>query len=136
MKKISRWVALIAALPLVVVPMTAPAEPRAPIPFSENARTVLARRYLLRDEAGALRETPEQLIERVATAIAEVEAPGERDRWAVAFFSPLRNVKLLQGWTEDSDDVAKAMQVLDAAILAEPDLVQERWRDWRIQPSP
>jgi hypothetical protein len=46
-----------------------------------------------------------------------------RDRWAVAFFSPLRNVKLLQGWTEDSIEVSQALQVLDAAILAEPELV-------------
>jgi ribonucleoside-diphosphate reductase alpha chain len=75
--------------------MTAPAAPRAPVPFSKNARTVLARRYLLRDEAGALRETPEQLLERVATAIAEVEAPGERDRWAESFHTELASLCFL-----------------------------------------
>ena len=75
--------------------MTAPTAPRAPVPFSENARTVLERRYLLRDEAGALRETAEQLIERVATAIAEVEAPGERDRWAERFHAELASLRFL-----------------------------------------
>ena len=75
--------------------MTAPAGPLTPVPFSENARTVLARRYLLRDEAGALRETPEQLLERVATAIAEVEAPGERGRWAERFHAELASLRFL-----------------------------------------
>lgn len=41
--------------------------------FSNNALKVLEKRYLLRDEAGALNETPQQLCLRVASAIASVE---------------------------------------------------------------
>ncbi|MEL6714576.1 MAG: ribonucleotide reductase N-terminal alpha domain-containing protein, partial [Planctomycetota bacterium] len=38
--------------------------------LTENARTVLERRYLIRDEAGALVETPRQLFWRVARTVA------------------------------------------------------------------
>lgn len=41
--------------------------------FSNNALKVLEKRYLLRDENGALNETPEQLCRRVAFAVASVE---------------------------------------------------------------
>lgn len=41
--------------------------------FSENALKVLEKRYLLRDEHGALKENPEQLFRRVALAVASAE---------------------------------------------------------------
>lgn len=41
--------------------------------FSQNALTVLEKRYLLRDEHGALSETAEQLCRRVAKAVASAE---------------------------------------------------------------
>jgi ribonucleoside-diphosphate reductase alpha chain len=44
------------------------------IALSENARVVLERRYLAKDEHGALTETPEQLFRRVAHTIALAEA--------------------------------------------------------------
>jgi ribonucleoside-diphosphate reductase alpha chain len=53
--------------------------------LSENARQVLARRYLLRDEAGRPIETPRQLFGRVARAVATAEQPTERERWAEVF---------------------------------------------------
>ncbi len=72
----------------------APAKRRAPrppavdsVPLSDNARVVLERRYLARDERGALRETPAQLFRRVAhdIALAEAEfAPPRRTDAAVA----------------------------------------------------
>lgn len=45
-----------------------------PYTGSENARRVLARRYLRRDADGESLETPEQLFWRVASTIAEVDA--------------------------------------------------------------
>lgn len=42
--------------------------------LSLNALKVLERRYLLKDEEGAVRETPDQLFRRVAKAIAEPDA--------------------------------------------------------------
>ena len=64
-------------------------------PLSENARQVLARRYLLRDEAGAPLETPEGLFRRVAVAVAAAEAPAERARWAAAFEGRMARLELL-----------------------------------------
>jgi ribonucleoside-diphosphate reductase alpha chain len=42
--------------------------------LSLNAITILERRYLLKDEAGRVIETPSQMFRRVARAIAEVDA--------------------------------------------------------------
>ena len=47
-----------------------PDDPR----LSVNALQVLERRYLLRDDAGALSETPRQMFERVARAVAAAES--------------------------------------------------------------
>src|SRR5688572_22135346 len=44
-----------------------------PVVLSDNARTVLERRYLARDADGNLIETPEQLFRRVADNIALAE---------------------------------------------------------------
>jgi ribonucleoside-diphosphate reductase alpha chain len=41
--------------------------------LSENARVVLERRYLAKDDAGNLIETPEELFRRVARNVAEAE---------------------------------------------------------------
>lgn len=43
------------------------------LPFSDNALTVLAARYLQRDENGDVKETPEGMYNRIAHALAKVE---------------------------------------------------------------
>jgi ribonucleoside-diphosphate reductase alpha chain len=43
--------------------------------LSENAIKVLEKRYLKKDENGAVIETPEELFRRVASAIASAEKP-------------------------------------------------------------
>ncbi len=43
------------------------------LPLTENARTVLERRYLIKDENGAPCETPETMFRRVAGNIAEAD---------------------------------------------------------------
>ena len=55
------------------------------VALTDNARAVLQRRYLLRDDRGALMETPEQLFRRVAGAVAGIEPAGERARWSERF---------------------------------------------------
>jgi ribonucleoside-diphosphate reductase alpha chain len=54
--------------------MPLPAKPPAsPATLSENARTVLAKRYLVKDKTGQPTETPEEMFWRVATTVAEPE---------------------------------------------------------------
>ncbi|WP_456369677.1 LAGLIDADG family homing endonuclease [Thermodesulfatator atlanticus] len=47
--------------------------PETKLPLTENALTVLAKRYLLRDKAGNPVETPEDMFRRVARAVASAE---------------------------------------------------------------
>ncbi len=62
---------------------------------SDNARAVLERRYLLRDDAGALVESPEGLWRRVALALAQAEARDQRGRWADRFEERMSALELL-----------------------------------------
>jgi len=41
--------------------------------LSDNAKIVLRKRYLLKDTNGELKETPEQLFERVSNDIAQAD---------------------------------------------------------------
>ena len=55
--------------------MTLPATPpTGPVTLSANARTVLEKRYLVKDQSGKPTETPEALFWRVATVVAEADA--------------------------------------------------------------
>ena len=47
--------------------------PSGPVTLSQNARTVLAKRYLVKDDAGKPVESPEDLFWRVATVVAEAD---------------------------------------------------------------
>ena len=54
--------------------MPLPANPPAtPATLSQNARTVLEKRYLVKDKSGKPVETPEDMFWRVATTIAEAD---------------------------------------------------------------
>ncbi|HTN53890.1 MAG TPA: adenosylcobalamin-dependent ribonucleoside-diphosphate reductase [Anaeromyxobacter sp.] len=63
--------------------------------LGENARHVLERRYLLRDEGGAVVERPEQLFRRVATAVAAAEAPCARVAVAERFETRMAALEFL-----------------------------------------
>ncbi|HET9598807.1 MAG TPA: adenosylcobalamin-dependent ribonucleoside-diphosphate reductase [Anaeromyxobacteraceae bacterium] len=63
--------------------------------LTDNARAVLARRYLLRDEAGEVVEEPQALWRRVARALAEAEEPSQRGRWAERFEARMAALELL-----------------------------------------
>src|SRR5512142_922386 len=63
--------------------------------LTENARQVLARRYLLRDEGGVPVETPEGMFRRVAAAVARAEREEARGRWAERFEARLAALEFL-----------------------------------------
>ena len=66
------------------------------VDLTANARTVLDRRYLLRDDTGAIIETPEQLFARVAHAVAEAEtSPELRATWAQRFYDEMTALRFL-----------------------------------------
>ncbi|MES2177019.1 MAG: vitamin B12-dependent ribonucleotide reductase [Gemmatimonadota bacterium] len=48
--------------------------PSGPVTLSSNARTVLEKRYLIKDRTGKATESPESLFWRVATVVAEPDA--------------------------------------------------------------
>jgi len=54
--------------------------------FTENALKVLRARYLLRDEHMRIIETPAQMLERVARAVALAEPPAMRERASEMFY--------------------------------------------------
>ncbi|MEI6136355.1 MAG: adenosylcobalamin-dependent ribonucleoside-diphosphate reductase [Chloroflexota bacterium] len=77
--------------------MVASSEVRiSPVALTENARTVLERRYLLRDGAGALAETAEGMLARVAVAIAAAEPTEDARRaWAQRFYDEMAALRFM-----------------------------------------
>src|SRR5512142_1221207 len=63
--------------------------------LTENARQVLARRYLLRDEGGVPVETPDAMFRRVAVGVARAEPEDRRARWAARFEARLAALEFL-----------------------------------------
>jgi ribonucleoside-diphosphate reductase alpha chain len=63
--------------------------------LSDNALAVLRRRYLLRDDAGAVVESPGDLWRRVASAVAGAEPAGERAAFAERLEARMAALELL-----------------------------------------
>lgn len=63
--------------------------------LTDNARHVLERRYLLRDDAGTVVETPAQLFRRVARAVAQAEPAAAREEAAERFEARMSALELL-----------------------------------------
>ncbi len=71
--------------------------PPAAIPLTENARTVVERRYLLRGDDGVPTEEPENMFWRVAGDIAAAEATwdGDPGEWAEPFYEVMARLVFL-----------------------------------------
>jgi ribonucleoside-diphosphate reductase alpha chain len=65
--------------------------------LTENAMKVLTGRYLLKDEAGKVVETPEQMFYRVAQSVAAAERnyAGDVGYWTERFFNLMKDLKFL-----------------------------------------
>jgi ribonucleoside-diphosphate reductase alpha chain len=67
------------------------------VELTENAQRVLRARYLLKDEAGRVVETPEQMFRRVAVTMAGAEKSygEEAGHWGEVFFEMLSSLRFL-----------------------------------------
>jgi ribonucleoside-diphosphate reductase alpha chain len=65
--------------------------------FSMNALKVLEKRYLLKDENGDLKETPEDMIRRIADSIAEMDKNynGDVKKTSKEFFDMIANLEFM-----------------------------------------
>lgn len=65
--------------------------------LSDNAKTVLQKRYLLKDTAGNIVETPEEMFMRVAMKIAGAEEQynSNPDYWTEKYYNLMVNLKFL-----------------------------------------
>ena len=66
-----------------------------PALLSENARVIMEKRYLRKDEQRTPMERPEELFGRVARAIALGEPEDARETWEVRFYELLSSLKFL-----------------------------------------
>ena len=63
--------------------------------LSDNARVILEKRYLRKDDAGNSIETPEGLFQRVSSAVAAAEEEGIRAMWQSRFYNLIASLKFL-----------------------------------------
>ncbi len=92
--------------------------------LSENARVVLERRYLAKDERGRLIETPDDLFRRVARNIAEAEriyAPPEVaektvERWEKRFYDLMTSLRFLPN-SPTLGNAGRPLQQLSACFV-------------------
>ena len=64
---------------------TARSQPSGNVQLSDNARVIVEKRYLRKDEQGNPVETPEGLFRRVAGAMALAEDQERREAWESRF---------------------------------------------------
>jgi ribonucleoside-diphosphate reductase alpha chain len=103
-------------------PSRPPRGPRRPrLPLSANARVVLERRYLARDESGRLIEKPEDLFRRVAhnIALAEKNYGASKEQvaaWEERFYSLLASLRFLPN-SPTLGNAGRPLQQLSACFV-------------------
>ena len=103
----------------------------ARIPLSDNARIVLERRYLAKDDSGRAVETPEQLFARVAHNIAQAESlykSGSVDNsaalWEERFLALMQRLEFLPN-SPTLMNAGRDIQQLSACfVLPVPDSIE------------
>ena len=63
--------------------------------WTEDAKLILASRYLSKDKKGELIESPDDLLVRVASFIAKAESPRQRGYWQDKFFTIMDDLVFL-----------------------------------------
>jgi len=92
-----------------------------PLNLSENARIVLERRYLAKDDSGDLSETPEELFRRVARNLAQAERRYGADEARVAevenrFYRTMTNLDFLPN-SPTLGNAGRQLQQLSACFV-------------------
>ncbi|MBI2634299.1 ribonucleotide-diphosphate reductase subunit alpha, partial [Candidatus Peregrinibacteria bacterium] len=92
------------------------------LPFSINALRVLAGRYLQRDENGKVCETPEEMYDRVAMALAEVDGNYGKNKEHIAklaedFKDVLYNFEFIPAGRTLANTGAKTRLVANCIVL-------------------
>ena len=96
--------------------------------LTENARVVLASRYLKKDDHGRVVETPEQLFDRVARAVAAVEKNYGADddavqQWEDRFYNLMASLRFLPN-SPTLMNAGRSMGMLSACfVLPVPDSI-------------
>ena len=65
------------------------------LPLSENARFIIEKRYLMRDDNGEPKEDVEGLFHRVANAISQGEPEAKRKEFEDKFYEKMSSLKFL-----------------------------------------
>ncbi|HWC28887.1 MAG TPA: adenosylcobalamin-dependent ribonucleoside-diphosphate reductase [Dehalococcoidia bacterium] len=87
--------------------------------LSDNARVVLERRYLAKDNAGELIETPEQLFRRVANNVAlaeETHREGAAAGWEERFYALMTSLRFLPN-SPTLGNAGRPLQQLSACFV-------------------
>ncbi|MEK7248009.1 MAG: ribonucleotide reductase N-terminal alpha domain-containing protein, partial [Chloroflexota bacterium] len=100
--------------------------------LSENARIVLERRYLARNDSGAPVETPEELFQRVAHNIAQAEARfnGENvdnsavEAWEERFLALMESLDFLPNSPTLMNAGREIQQLAACFVLPVPDSIE------------
>jgi ribonucleoside-diphosphate reductase alpha chain len=92
------------------------------LPFSMNALKVLSGKYLQRDEEGEVAETPEEMFDRVATALANVEKDYEKSEAEIEeikeeFFKTMANLEFLPAGRTLANAGGKTRLVANCIVL-------------------
>ena len=102
---------------------------REPLHLTENARVVLASRYLRKDSAGRPLETPEQLFERVARHVARAESafgaePSAVEAWQTRFYNLMASLRFLPN-SPTLMNAGRSLGMLSACfVLPIPDSIE------------
>lgn len=94
--------------------------------LSLNAISILKKRYLLRDESGKIIETPEQMFQRTAKAVAEAEKNWSNSvsEYQEKFYELMRNLQFLPNSPTLMNAGTKLAQLSACFVLPVPDSIK------------
>ena len=102
--------------------------PNGRVALSENARVIMEKRYLRKDEDGNATEDAEGLFRRVSEAVAEGEAEDRRKEWGDKFYNLLASLRFLPN-SPTLVNAGTGRGCLSACFVVSPDDTMESIMD-------